>query len=212
MLIYPTSYHICLKVSVLFSITFLVILQDFLILPQFCSTPSLPLSSPHFFSGPKRKSKKLKPKQIKQIKIKKKPFYPLSFPFSNTPSLDLVALGAVVCHTAKPFLQSALLQIFIAGSHWSGSRPFVCGSPSSLDLHLSDILLLLQLIESLWVQFYRTRLQQDIDRTDYRVDHPNALAVDLGGSLAGQSRALGPAHSCKGWSQSYACAIRAALS
>lgn len=47
----------------------------------------------------------------------------------------LVALAATGHHIVYSFVQSAFEQMFIAMSHWSGARPLVSGTASSLDLH-----------------------------------------------------------------------------
>lgn len=73
--------------------------------PQFCSFPSTPISILHLLAFPQRKFKKLKPNQPNK---QKNLFHPPSFPPSNSSSFVLVALGATVCHTVYPLVQSAL--------------------------------------------------------------------------------------------------------
>ena len=40
-----------------------------------------------------------------------------------------------MCHTVYPFAQTALLQMFIATSHWAGSRPLASATTSIQNPH-----------------------------------------------------------------------------
>lgn len=79
----------------------------------------------------------LEPPNLKlKTKIKEKVTPLLSHSYlSITHSFVIVPLAAEVCHAVYIFALTALLEIFIAMSIWSGSRRLACAPLSTLDRH-----------------------------------------------------------------------------